>query len=239
MLEIIGTFMPLIVTTVIIGSIVVAVVKVKRKVKNMSRAVFGTEDLLEGLQQTQEEINNTPKSVSSIDRLVLPSIKEDFPDMEIEELKAKNIDKVYAVMASIDSGKLGEFGEDTNIKSQLESMAKDLDNRNGKLSDVRIHRQGITNYTKTEQNASISFQVAFEYTLTTDGQQRKHQKKLETQWVYLLDASSFNENHIFKTNCPNCGGAITNLGDKKCAYCGCDVIVDYTKTWYFNSVKFV
>ena len=242
-MELLKTLMPLIITLVIILVIVIAVVKIKNaiklKIQRTSREIFGTNDIISGIQKIKVEAQETPKSISSLDRLVVPKIKKDFPEMEIDELKAKNIDKIYAVLHAIDSGDMVGFEENSNVKNQIKSMAKDFNNKNLKISDIKIHNQSIMNYSKTTENASISMQIALEYVLTNGNNKNKHQKKIETQWVYLLDSSNFSSNHILTKTCPNCGGVITNLGDKKCSYCGSDVIVDYTKTWSFNSVKFL
>ena len=242
-LAIIDTFMPLIVIVIIVFIVLFTIKTIKDKVsyklRALSRTLFGTNSIIDGIEKQNLQFDNTPKSISSIDRLVMPKIKEDFPDMEIEELKARNKDKIYALFNGINNKDLSEFDENSNVSNQVVSLANDIDIKHATLSDVKVHKQGIINYTKTKENASIIMQSSFEYILELDNQKRKYQKKIETQWIYLLDESNFDSNHIFKKNCPNCGAAITNLGDKKCSYCGSDVIIDYTKTWYFNSVKIV
>ena len=61
--------------------------KVKREVKKISRMAFGTEDVVKGFQNAQLESQQTPKSLSGMDSILLPKIKKDFPEFNVDVAK--------------------------------------------------------------------------------------------------------------------------------------------------------
>ena len=61
--------------------------KVKREVKKISRMAFGTEDVVKGFQNAQLESQQTPKSLSGMDLILLPKIKKDFPEFNVDVAK--------------------------------------------------------------------------------------------------------------------------------------------------------
>lgn len=67
--------------------IVSKVNKVKREVKKISRMAFGTEDIVKGFQNAELEAQQTPKSLSGMDSILLPKIKQDFPEFNVDVAK--------------------------------------------------------------------------------------------------------------------------------------------------------
>lgn len=72
------------------GGIGLIVYFIRRRVRRFSREVFGQEDLLAALSQIDSEADNTPRSLSGCDSLLLPQILRDFPDFDV------NLAKTYA-----------------------------------------------------------------------------------------------------------------------------------------------
>lgn len=62
---------------------------IQRKLRQVSRSMFGTDSLLEGLEQQEERIAETPRSVSSMTSIYLPQIAKDFPEFSLEEFRKK------------------------------------------------------------------------------------------------------------------------------------------------------
>ena len=60
---------------------------IQRKLRQVSRSMFGTDSLLEGLEQQEERIAETPRSVSSMTSIYLPQIAKDFPEFSLEEFR--------------------------------------------------------------------------------------------------------------------------------------------------------
>ena len=68
--------------------------KIKRKVEDVSQALFGTDSLVEGWNKQADELAATPKSVSGMTRIFEPQIQRDFPDFNLVQFKnkAENMD---------------------------------------------------------------------------------------------------------------------------------------------------
>ncbi len=92
-MELVGVFFlggMLVVTIAIIALVVFVsskVSKVKREVKNISKMAFGTEDIVKGFQNAERESQQTPKSLSGMDSIILPRIKKDFPEFNVDVAK--------------------------------------------------------------------------------------------------------------------------------------------------------
>ncbi len=73
---------------VVVGiAISVGVYKVRQKLRSFSRMAFGTDSLMDGLQRTELEAQQTPKSLSGMDSTYLPMIKKDFPEFNVDVAK--------------------------------------------------------------------------------------------------------------------------------------------------------
>jgi hypothetical protein len=60
--------------------------KITNKLRNVSRELFGTDDFIEGFNRNADILAETPKSVSSMTRLMEPQIMRDFPEFSWNEL---------------------------------------------------------------------------------------------------------------------------------------------------------
>lgn len=56
--------------------------RMKKKLRQFSKDVFGTTDLLDAIKELDLESEATPKSLSGCDSLVMPRILKDFPDFD-------------------------------------------------------------------------------------------------------------------------------------------------------------
>ena len=63
---------------------------IRSKIRRISRSVFGTSNLMEGLRSVESEQENQPRSLNGCDTLLLPKILKDFPDFD------PNMAKTYA-----------------------------------------------------------------------------------------------------------------------------------------------
>lgn len=115
-----------------------------RKAKSTMNNLFGTDDIKELIDTRNEEVANTPKSVSGMTTVYAPTIQEDFPELNLVELKG------------IAEGHLKSF------------LSKEK-----KCAGIRIHRTEIKNYTKKSGTCVIIFQSGVQYlTGTTKVQAR-------------------------------------------------------------------
>ncbi len=115
-----------------------------RKAKNTMNDLFGTDDIKELIETRNEEVANTPKSVSGMTAVYAPTIQKDFPELNLAELQG--------------------IAEE-HLKKYL-SLEK-------KFASIRIHRTAIKDYTKKSGTCVVIFQSGVQYmTGTTKVQAR-------------------------------------------------------------------
>lgn len=225
----------------LIGAVCILCVKLKRKLRGFISGVFGTSDIGDAIRQIDLEALQTPKSLSGTESMAAPLILKDFPEMSLDELKSKNIDKIYGVFTAIEEENYGEFADNEAVKNQIASMISDIKSNGMRIDSLNIHKQVINRYIRNADNAVIRFQTAIEYRKKTPENSTgvKIQERVQTEWIYMLDRSNFKMGTTAAVNCPNCKAPITNYGEKFCQFCGTAVIVDYKRTWDFNSITFI
>ena len=67
-----------IVLLVIAGGAVYGILRVRRSVRDISRMAFGTDSFMEGLEQQEILMEETPKSVAGMTNMCLPRIEKNF-----------------------------------------------------------------------------------------------------------------------------------------------------------------
>ena len=73
----------LVLCLVLAGIIYYTYCRIREKLRDTSRMLFGTDSMIEGMKQREAEVEMTPKSVSSATNLYMPSIMRDFPPSRI------------------------------------------------------------------------------------------------------------------------------------------------------------
>ena len=79
--------MGLVIAAVVLAAIAAGVIIVRNKVRDVSSQLFGTPDIVEGINKIRDDVSETPKSVSGMTRLMEPQIKRDFPEFMWEQFK--------------------------------------------------------------------------------------------------------------------------------------------------------
>ena len=123
--------------------------KIKRKVEDVSQALFGTDSLVEGWNKQADELAATPKSVSGMTRIFEPQIQRDFPDFNLVQFKNKAENMLVSALQAIDSGNVSLIRDASEeLKAQVENRIEM--NRSEGIREVyekiRIHRTEISNY---------------------------------------------------------------------------------------------
>ena len=78
---------------------------------------------------------------------------------------------------------------------------------------------------KEKGTATLYFASSFEYILNVDGKCEKVQDRARTEFIYIIDESLIgHKQNAIDFHCPNCNSPITNLGEKKCKYCGTAIV---------------
>ena len=79
--------------------------------------------------------------------------------------------------------------------------------------------------------------ITFEYILLKNGESKKIQDRVKTEFIYVIDISKVDlEKKVLGINCPNCGSPITSLGLKKCSYCGSIIKELFSKIFTCNDI---
>ena len=215
---------------------------VVQKIRRLSSSLFGTTDFIEGWNRQADVLEETPKSVSSMTRLMEPQIMRDFPEFSWEEFKHKAENMLTSALLAIsanNSGRLADASED--IQKQVENII--ADNRaNGigeTYSDIEIHQTEIANYSKADGKCVITIQSAVGYLhykiqdgkVIAGDKNRKTQTKYNIELVYIQNPEIREFDNAVGTTCPSCGAPVKTLGAKFCEYCGTGIIPLNIKVW--------
>ncbi len=241
-----------IVGIVIFLSFVVSAIIVVRKIRQASRTLFGVPNFIQGVNQAADRAAETPKSVSSMTRLMEPQIKKDFPDFVWEQFKTKAENLLISVLNAIafsDITKLDkDASEDVRTKVQNKINTNQASNYREHFYDITIYQTEISNYVKRNGKCIITIQSAVSYyhfvekynQLVSGDKNRLCQTKYNMELVYIQDeelANRMGAGNAIGLNCPNCGAPIKNLGAKFCEFCGLGITPVNTKVWSLHDIR--
>lgn len=224
---------------IIAGAIWYGVYKVRQKVRGVSRTLFGTDDILKGIAQNEEYINNTPKTVSGGDRLYIDSILKDFPDFNLDLAKSyieECITDYFQAMESQDVTVLKEKYAQ-GIAKQADAIINDLKSAHRQVGydNLKFHKTVIYQYHKSGQDRVIQFQSAFEYTLSDEQGCKKVQDRMEVDYTYYLESKEGEDSVALR--CKYCGAPVSNLGGTICSYCGSAIVGILDKVWKITGIR--
>ncbi len=239
--------MGLVIAAVVLIVIAAGAATVWYKVRNVSKQLFGTPDIVEGINRVREDVSETPKSVSGMTRLMEPQIKRDFPEFMWEQFKgmAERILASALVAISSNDVSLVERQASDELKEKVRSrieMNEAADVREH-YDNVHIYQTEISNYVKRDGKCIVSIQsaVGYYYYKTKGGKvisgdkEYMKQTKCNMELVYIQNPDIAGAGNAVGTTCPNCGAPITNLGAKRCEYCGSAVESINIKVWSLHN----
>ena len=220
----------LVLLLVLAGIIYYAYCNIRKKLRDTSRMLFGTDSMIEGMKQREKEVEMTPKSVSSATNLYMPSIMRDFPEFHYDEMKSRAENVLTSYLQSITKQNPALLSEGTReLKEQLR---------------LRLE---MLQYRKQRGRQSIVLQTAVEYfhALKENGkvirgsEEHKEQAKYNVELVYIQDQDMIEnqEDAGLGLNCPNCGAPLPGLGAKKCIYCDTPIVEYNLRVWNFSRVE--
>lgn len=188
-----------------------------------------------------------PVSLSGMDRLVAPQIQADFPELNLDELKARAERLARSTLEAIDAQDPARLAEhsalyDAQVRHHLENL--DSAGQRERFSGITIHRTVISDYQKQSGTCRIRFQMAIGANYAkmdrngtiVAGHDGITQFKAELESLYVQDRDQLPSPSIeaLAFNCPNCGAPIPKLGDKTCAYCGSAIEPLNIRVWTFS-----
>ncbi|MCI7796873.1 MAG: zinc ribbon domain-containing protein [Lachnospiraceae bacterium] len=227
----------------------ISVCYIRRRLKDVSRAAFGTESFLEGVKKQEEQFSETPKSVSGMTELYLQKITKDFPEFSYAEIASRSENLIKEVLAAVERENISGLPEDAGeLKRQVRLWIED--NRRQGIREIFqnpvIHKTAIFRYEKRGGMCVLVLQSALEYRYAryrkTDENQAEEPKKLQTrcslEWNYIQDVDRVpEEKRVLASNCPNCGAPIKSLGSRFCEYCGSAVEPVNIRVWSPDHIK--
>ncbi len=246
---VVTVIIPLVLILIIIGAIFYAVRKVRRRVQDFSQMAFGTPDIAQGLRSTEQEYLATPRSVTSATSMYKPMIMRDFPEFQIDEMRARAENVLVSFLRSVDEAKVELLTEgNTELKNQLHLRIdmQRMENKREHFEDLKIHRTEIARYKKQKGLCVVVFQSAIQYVTyieefgkpVYESQKKLKQAKYNIELAYVQDHEQVENLHdaALGLTCPNCGAPIKGLGAKVCAYCDSPIVELNIKAWNFNKV---
>lgn len=218
----------------------------------MAREMYGTNSIVDALNQSQRTAQDEHKSVNSMTKTYLPQIMRDFPEFSYEQFKIKAEHALLSAFAAISNDNISlmrDASEEfkTKVRSLIEmNEANEVDED---YSDCVIHQTEINSYTKRAGICRIMLQSSLEYYHTvkrkSDGKvvqgnsDIKAQEKYNVELVYIQDKTKLEKiamgDNAVGSHCPNCGAPITVLGAKHCEYCGTEVTQINVLVWSINN----
>ena len=234
--------MKLIIALIILIVLIGALCYAKKKLKELSLQLFGTESIQEGLEKQADEQALTPKSVCGMTRILEPQIEKDFPEFNWREFCARAENMLLSAFAAIQNQNAGLLREASGtVREQVENKIQS-DRENG-ITEIyeraRIHRTEIARYEKKNGTCMITLQSAVEYLhysnkggkVIKGDEKRLTQTRYNTELMYIQDAGKFGEADACGVNCANCGAPVTSLGAKHCEYCGAALTPVNVNVW--------
>lgn len=240
-----GLIFILIITVVLIitGYIIY---RIKKLADNAS---FALSALKEGLQDQEEELENTPKSVNGMTSLCLPRIIADFPAFNWNEFRQKSenmLKSAFLALTKDDITKLTDASSDLRTQISLAIATNKEQCQHEVFKDVQIHQTEIATYRKMGGTCVITLQTSVGYfhyiekagDLIEGSKDTRQQVRYSVELQYIQDVTKIAEGKTaLGVTCPNCGAPITSVGQKTCPYCGLAVTEININAWALNCYK--
>ncbi len=215
-----------IITLAIIAGLLVLILVIINRIKESIRR-SGVGQFIELAKKADIQSQLEPKSVSGGDRIFLPLILKDYPDFDVEKAKA-------TVATTI--GDIFEDKDRKNIPSNILSVADNINNHyKGGVTKIKFHTTAISNYVKTSQSATVTFQTAFQFFY----KDRTYQERYETEYTlfYNAELSKDKEDNVVTMRCDYCGAPLADAKTEVCEYCGNSVDLMQNKLWVINNLN--
>lgn len=211
---------------------------IKTKIQNFSSRFFGTKDFIEGIKNLRVQSDETPKTPYGMDKLVLPEIEKDFPNINISEMKKVAENNILLCFKSVENKKLENINNISDkLKNQINLKIKNSENI--KFNNINIHQTVINKYENIVGGCKLIFQSSIGYNIEKKDESKKYEKRINTEFIYIYDDKGVQNYEGFSLKCPNCGAPIKNLGEKFCLYCNALIIDLAPKTWKFNDIYLI
>lgn len=195
-------------------------------INRIARIARSAENLISEIDLAQAAAETTPRSLTSIENLLLPQVLKDFPEYNV----AVAAERVAAdARLYYESAAAGEVLFEEGISTALrESMTLPDDVAGG----IVVHKVALCGYDKRQRDRMLTYQAAVKY---DDERGKPHQVRLTLKYIAAYTEDLANEIDVIK--CPNCGAPVPAVGDKVCRYCGTALRVNAGLGWVLMGLK--
>lgn len=112
----------------------------------------------------------------------------------------------------------------SHVKRHLEEMGR---------TKVRFHQTVLRDYRKEKGTCFVVLQSSVEFFQ----EEKKIQSRFNVTMAYVQDAEKVGFESAYSINCPNCGAAVSALGNKVCEYCGSIVKEVNMRVWELEKIE--
>ena len=230
-----------IIALIIYGNLKVAFQKLGFKVNSLS-------DMADEMNKIKAQDSERARSISGMTNLLLPTIRDDFPEFNENELYAMTESSLRSIFNALEQKNKDYVKDMPLVRTSVSNIIDDYSaaSINVKYDDIEFHKFAIYKYERKDGVATVtvSTAVGYYYTKTKDGKEIEGNTKLKKQTryqcdiIYIYDETKVSSDaKVLAINCPNCGASISSLGHKFCEYCGTGVKEVNLKSWEFSSYE--
>ena len=169
-----------------------------------------------------------PRSLSSLESVVLPKILKDFPDFnpQIFAERVRRDTKTY-YQSGIEGKVLFTDDATEAFKSEFEDRLPE-DVKDG----VSVHRVSIAAYDGASRQKILTCQAAAGFNDTTD---TPRERRLIL--TYIAGYADDPDSPVVGFNCPNCGAPLPAAGARVCVYCGTAFSAPVSLGWMLSDAR--
>ncbi|HHX37727.1 MAG TPA: zinc ribbon domain-containing protein [Clostridiaceae bacterium] len=256
-------YFPYIVVALAVLIIILLILWMRHVVRRMRRRFRGSMmgQAISMFKQAEQMVNSDefidrPRSLNGMDKIYLPLIAEDFPDLRVDQLgnQAQNLllQSYQALAAVQEKSATGQSAFDELTKkisskdsgpyyiASFERLVAEhaaLGENRPQFEHVFVHNRVLSKYKKHQGKCVIEFQFAVEAMVHSERypEPEKLQFKDSLRYQFLEDKYLYEDAKgdaaLMSFKCPNCGAPLDRSGRAKCAYCGSNVRALQLDTW--------
>lgn len=232
--RILGLLLPIIVVLIIVAILTY----IARRIRNRVRALTGLLPNATSIAQMRRALESTrpsmPRSLQSMEHVVLPQIAKDFPELNIESMRSE----VTRDLNDFFSDKLRQredLPENLRRYSAWWAGFAALKLKPGQFDGQSVYKVVIKDYNKEENRRHIIWQAGFYY---DDGQNSGLTERVDVVYTYELKQEGTNAEVVtIGMRCPSCGAPVEHVGAKVCRYCQTPLNANWDMVWKLSAVR--
>jgi len=169
-----------------------------------------------------------PRSLSSLESVVLPKLLKDFPDFNA---------RIFGQRVRRDAKTYYESGAQGKVLYRDDATMEFRESFEDRLPDdvkdgIDVHRITVAAYDNAARRKFLTCQAAVGY---RDKTETAREKRLVL--TYVAGYADDPESEVVGFNCPNCGGPLPAVGARVCVYCGTAFTAPVSLGWMLMDAK--